>query len=425
MRQPLDEPRALAEQFRHFATGAGRDGAPLYEQLCDAIAEDARVLELVAASHPSQRRPNILLAAVHYLLLAGVDHPLGALYPTVSEWRASSSHWQAVPHSFTSLADRGDGARARRDAAACDDGGAAGSDHAGDDGGAKADAYALFKDFVRRFGPDLVALMTSRSTQTNEVGRCSALLPALSLVAARWDQPLALIDLGTSAGLNLLFDRYAYHYSAPALDDRPPLWAGDARSPVQLEAELRHRRPASLTLPAVAFRLGVDRDPADPMDDDRSLWLLACQWPDHVDRFHRLHQALVLARSSADRPRLLVADAVEDLRSLADQAPTGCRLCILHSWMAAYLTPDEQVELGTQIGVIARQRPVSWIFAESRYETPGLPHPADTNPVMPGATSLVLVESDGDSQRAEALAGMHPHGRWIHWLHERTDTPPC
>lgn len=395
---PGDDLGALAVQFRRFATGAGRDNAPLYEAICNGIADDEDMLRLVGPGLPLARRPNLVLAAVHYLLLAGTDHPLGSLYPTVAQWRAPSSP-RSAPSSTEGDEPDPDGGR-----------------NAGD----PAEVFRLFKDFSVRFASEVGQLMTTRSTQTNEVGRCSALLPAFSLVASRSDQPLALVDLGTSAGLNLLFDRYGYRYWTRRFGRVSEIEAGDPGSPVRLEAELRHRCPETFTVPPVTTRLGIDRDPADPMDDDRSLWLLACQWPDHADRFLRLHLALLLARSSPDRPRLIVADAVEDLGEVAVLVPETSRLCIFHSWMAAYLTPARQVALGSRIRALAQHRPVTWIFAENRFETPGLPHPGTSGKGIPGASSLVLVEHHGDRQQSELLAEMHPHGRWIHWWKDRS-----
>ena len=75
-------------------------------------------------------------------------------------------------------------------------------------------SHAVFADFCHLHRADIERLVATRATQTNEVGRCSALLPGLCLIASQygWHEPLSLLDLGTSAGLNLLFDDYAYTY---------------------------------------------------------------------------------------------------------------------------------------------------------------------------------------------------------------------
>jgi hypothetical protein len=372
----------LAEQFRGFAVAVRRDGAARYARICEGVASDEPLLELVAEAPPSQRRPNILLAAVHFLLLSGVDDPLAAYYPTVLAWRGA------------------DPAAARPLAA--------------------ADPFPPFAAFCTRHGSTIAQLVATRATQTNEVGRCTAIFPALSAIASRAKAPIAVVDLGASAGLNLLFDRYAYDYG----DGTGPV--GDAGSPVLLHCELRDgeprageprvgRRPPT-AVPTVAARVGLDRRPVDVHDDDEALWLLACQWPDHLDRFDTARRALSLARSISDLPVVRRGDAVQDLASVVASLPAGAHVCVLHSWVAAYFTPKEQRALGDAVASVASTRPVSWLFAEAPYEVPALPVPPPAGEKVRGATAVVLVEQGPGSQRAAwRLADMHSHGRWLHW----------
>ena len=255
-------------------------------------------------------------------------------------------------------------------------------------------------------------MLATRSTQTNEVGRCTALLPAFAAVARAQDRPLALVDLGASAGLHLLFDRYAYSYRGPA----GVVPAGDAASPVGLEAELRAGELPDLALPPVAHRAGIDRHPVDPDDEDQSRWLLACQWPDHLERFARLRAALDLARATPDRARVAEGDMVRDLPAAAAAAPADAHLCLYHCWAVAYLPPERQRQLVATIEGVARERPVSWVFAELPYEVPSLPvPPAPGDRTVKGATALVRVEFGPGRRAARRLADVHPHGRWIHW----------
>ncbi len=391
-------PDDLAEQFRRFAVGAGRDGAARYARICDGVASDEALLELVAGAPPDQRRPNILLAAVHFLLLSGVDDPLAACYPTVLTWRDQ------------------DPATARQTGA--------------------ADLFPLFAAFCARHRPAVAQLVATRATQTNEVGRCTAIFPALSAVASRVQKPIAVVDLGAAAGLNLLFDRYAYDYGNGLV--------GDAASPLVLRCGVRDggphdpRPPAASTpassgpstsaprtslptamptaMPAVAARIGIDRRPIDVRDDDQALWLLACQWPDHLDRFETASRALALARSVPDPPIVQRGDVVGDLASVVASLPADAHACLLHSWVAAYLTPREQRALADAVSRVASTRPVSWIFAEAPYEVPGLPMPPPPGEKVRGATAVVLVDqAPGLEPAARRLADMHPHGRWLHW----------
>ncbi len=361
----------LADQFRRFAAGAGRDGATRYARICEGVASDETLLELVAGAPPDQRRPNILLAAVHFLLLSGVDDPLAACYPTVLAWRDEDPGSARPPGA--------------------------------------ADPFALFAAFCSRHRRAVAQLVATRATQTNEVGRCTAIFPALSAVASRVDTPIAVVDLGASAGLNLLFDRYAYDYGDGLVG---------AASPVVLRCELRGgaHRPPPAEPPAVAARVGIDRRPVDVRDDDQALWLLACQWPDHLDRFEGVSRALALARSMPDPPVVRRGDAVEDLAPVVATLPADAHLCVMHSWMAAYLTAQEQRALADAVSHVASTRPVSWIFAEAPYEVPGLPMPPARGGKVRGATAVVLVDqAPGLEPGVRRLADMHAHGRWLHW----------
>ncbi|HVX21595.1 MAG TPA: DUF2332 domain-containing protein [Acidimicrobiales bacterium] len=370
---------SLADQYRQFAKAVGRDGTGLYQRICDGIAGDADLLSLAATAPPAQRRPNLLLAAVHYLLLSGADDGLADHYPTVAEWRQPSA--------------------------------ATGPGSSGGPGGlAGRDPFGEFAGFCRRHHDEVAALLATRATQTNEVGRCAVLLPAFATVAAEAGEALAVVDLGASAGLNLLFDRYGYDYG-----DRGR--AGVEGSAVVLDCEVRSGAlPDLSSVPEVAWRAGLDRRPVDVDDEDAVRWLLACQWPQHLERFRRLWAAVRVARATADRGRVVAGDVVDDLAGMAGRAPAGAALCLYHSWVAAYLAEDRQRELVAAVARVAAGRPVWWVYAEQPYEVPGLPMPEPPEGrKVKGATAVVLVRFDRGRPVARRLADMHPHGRWVHW----------
>lgn len=372
---------AWADEHRLFARTCERDGAPTYQRICEGIAQDRQLLELWAGVAAEQRRPNLLLAAVHYLLLSGIDHPLAAWYPTVRPGPATPG-----------------------------------------------DPVPAFCDFCREHRTEIEGLMATRATQTNEIGRCAVLLPALAAVGASTGGPLALVDLGASAGLNLLFDHYAYDYldrrSQPvgagarvgAGGEVPTISAGDRASPVRLTAELRHGSLPALGVPPAPYRIGLDHRPVDPTDPDQARWLLACQWPDHLERFARLRAALTLAQGLDERPPVVTGDMVEDLAAVSLAAPAGAALCIYHTWAAAYLSVDRQRELVEAVQEVAEERPVRWLFVENPHDVPSLPVPPPPGPAkVGGPTALVLVEIDEGAMRVRRLADVHFHGRWLHW----------
>jgi hypothetical protein len=372
----------LPEQFRTFAQGAARDGATTYDTICRGVADDPDILALIGEAPVAQRRPNLLLAAVHFLLLSGVHHPLAAHYDTVVQAegdRAAPEH-RATP------------------------------DH---------DVVVDFTDFCLTHRSQLLELIAVRSTQTNEVGRCTALLPALSHIAMGYPpgQPLSLLDLGTSAGLNLLFDAYAYTYRQRS--DGAVLHAGSDGSGVQLECTVRSELSAlpPLTLPPIAGRIGIDAKPIDPTSDEEARWLLACVWPDNVGRFVRLREALATARTTSTPAVIHRGDIVDDLPAVAATIDPEFPLIIFHSWVAAYLSPDRQGELVQAVRDLSRSRPVHYVYAEAPRETPGLPTPPSPVPVPPAKDGLAtaLVWSAADGAPPVRLADMHHHGNWLQW----------
>ena len=380
----VDEP--LPDHFRGFAAVVERDRGITYPAICRAVADDPEVLSLLDGAPLPQRRPLLLLAAVHYLLLSGVPHPLAAHYDTVAEVLGPTAAPAPASHAATD-----------------------------------------FADFCRAHRAELEELITERSTQTNEVGRCTSLLPGLCHIAAQygWAEPLSLLDLGTSAGLNLLFDDYAYTYRSQRGDGT--LAAGTPGSAVTIECEARDDVAAlpELRLPTMAERVGLDLSPIDPFSDDAARWLLACQWPDNPARFSRLRAALDNVRASPHPPRLEQGDMVADLPRVAASMAGHHPLVVFHSWVAAYLSEEQQRALVRQVRALEATRPVHHLYCETPFETPGLPTPP--SPVRRDgpdlATALVHVGPGG--AEPVRLADTHPHGYWIRWWPEKPPGRPA
>ncbi len=364
----------LADHFRGLAATVERDGGLIYPAICRGVADDARVLSLLDDTPLPQRRPLLMLAAVHFLLLSGVDHPLAAYYDTVADVRGTTFD------------------------------------------ASSGNVVAVFTAFCEEHRRELEHVIGTRTTQTNEVGRCTALLPGLCHIASLYDQdaPISLLDLGTSAGLNLLFDDYAYTYRSASGDGVRT--AGSSSSAVSIECSARDDVSSmpELRLPTMGARVGLDLSPLDPFSDDDVLWLLACQWPDNPARFGRLRGALSNVRGSDNPPRLEQGDMVTDLPRVAASIAGTTPLVVFHSWVAAYLDEGQQRTLAAEVHALGATRPVHHLYCETPFETPGLPTPP--SPVRREgpdlATALVHIGPRGEPER---LADTHPHGYWIRW----------
>ena len=364
----------LADHFRGLAATIERDGGVIYPAICRGVADDTRVLSLLDGTPLPQRRPLLLLAAVHFLLLSGVDDPLAAYYDTVATVRGTP-----FDPSVTEVS-------------------------------------TVFTAFCEKHRRELEHVIADRTTQTNEVGRCSALLPGLCHIASRYDPdvPISLLDLGTSAGLNLLFDDYTYTYRSAADDAMRTV--GPLESAVSIECTARDDLSSlpELRMPTMGERVGLDLSPLDPFSDEAVLWLLACQWPDNPARFGRLRSALANVRGSEHPPRLEQGDMVTDLPRVAASIPGTTPLVVFHSWVAAYLDENQQRTLAAEVKALGAARPVHHLYCETPFETPGLPTPPSPVPREGPdlATALVHIGPNGEPER---LADTHPHGYWIRW----------
>jgi hypothetical protein len=363
---------SLPRQFLGFGKAAARDGCVTYGAICASAAEDPELMAIIEQAPLAQRRPNLLLAAVHFLLLGGTAHRLGNYYDTITP----------------------EGVRRP------------------DDGLGPA-----FRDFCLTQRAALDALVATRSTQTNEVGRCAVLLPSLCAIAERYRDgvALSLLDVGTSAGLNLHFDRYAYTYRQA--DDGARLEAGEPASTVRLDCEVRSTLDGlpPLALPSVAGRRGLDLCPVDASASLEARWLLACLWPDALPRFTRLQAALELWRNAPERPTLVPGDMVDDLAMAAAGLGDGGPLVVCHTWAAAYLPEARQRDLVAAVRALGASRPVHHLYAELPFETPGLPNPAP--PVdLPGTTSATALVHIGPDGHPERWGDVHPHGAWMRWF---------
>ena len=237
---------------------------------------------------------------------------------------------------------------------------------------------------------ELSQLMLARRTQTNEPARCATLLPALAQLA----EPLALIEVGASAGLTLLFDRYSYdydgHHVAGTDDDAPTLRCG-VRGPV----------PVPARVPNIVWRAGLDLNPLDVTADNDMRWLSCLVWPGEGDREERLAAAIATARR--DPPPVHRGDLRTDLPALAAGAPAGATLVIYHSAVLAYLSPQDRQRFARTV----RELDCVWLANEAPGVVPGVPEPDGYR----GPGPFVLVR-DGQA----TLAITEGHGGWMHWL---------
>lgn len=343
------ELEAVRQELRGFVHVAAAR-APLYAWLALGLSESDEGPSILVHAPETNRIAVTLLAAIQFLLLAEPDEPLAAWYPNLA-------------------------VEPRRD-----------------------DPTEAAREFCFRRRDDLIALIQSRTPQTNEIGRCAPLILGLARLERRFGD-LAQLDVGASAGLNLLSDQYRYRFGSTVIGE----------GTVGLDCELRGQ-PTAIPQrpPRLVGRIGLDREPIDLDDAHQLRWLLACVWPDQADRRERLDAAVKVARRM--RPRVLTGDAIDDLPRALDALPHGHPV-ITTSWVLSYLPPARRTQFVQTLAELGHHRPLSWVAYESPAATPGLDWPESLAGSDP--TVLRVVTWAAGTVEDVVIGQGHPHGYWL------------
>jgi hypothetical protein len=343
----------FTEMWRWFATHC-QEYSPLYEQISRAVAGDRELLAAVRSAPPSAHLPPALLAAVHYLVLEGADQAVAEVYA----------------------------------------------------GRSPADPGPLFLEFCRSHRDAVMAILATRHIQTNECGRSSAIGPGLTWLASRLDGPFALVDVGASAGLNLLCDRYRLDYGSHGA-------TGPADSPVTITSTVRGGHPPiAAQLPALATRVGIDRSPIDLADPDDARWLLACVWPD-TDRLDRTAAAIHLAQ--ADPPRVIAGDANDVLPGVLGALPPGTAALVTTTWAFGYFSAEDRQTFMEVLDRASYQRDIAWLSAEAAGTVGPLAAARLADDEQGKADLLGAIVFRGGTREAHVLGYVQEHGAWLDW----------
>ncbi len=333
--------RSTADWYRTFGEVEARGQSAIFEEWALGVADDAELVALIDTLPLQKRQPNLVFATARLL---GV--PDGS-YPAFRTWMLTE--WQR-----------------------------------------------------------LAAEIQHRMTQTNEPRRCTALLPALALATAgnaapgaaalEEGAPIALLELGASAGLCLYPDHYSYRYLGK---NGRGEWLHPSAGPseVRLEAETIGPVPVPDRLPNIVWRGGIDLHPLDLRDEDDARWLHTLVWPEQHERRARVKAAAALVQS--DPPHLVTGNAIDELAALAATVPRDATLVILTSVMLVYLPYLERMELVEAIRALDAQ----WISIDMVGVLPTVD--AQLDDPRPGQFTLSL--------NGAPLAAVGPHGQFLNW----------
>ena len=318
------------EELRRW--GRYAESSPIYMAIVEAMADDPWLMGVLNEMKHTPA-PNILLGAVALILGQSPDHDLAAYYPNLST--------DPLPP-----------------------GGIAGP----------------FRRFVEEHEEAIVQIGRTRYTQTNECRRCVALVPGIW--AGSFDR-FHLVDVGTSAGLNLALDQYRYHWDGVT-------WG--PRSAVRLATESRGQLPIPRDL-QIPSRIGLDLNPIDTTDPEELAWLEALIWPEHHERRERLTSAWALAR--AVDIEMVAGDAVGTLPSVLERLPAGEPAVVMSSLTINQLPKPSRSILDDVIEEARSSRPLLRVSLEI---------------VEDGDWATLSVD---EGEGATRVGRADPHGEWV------------
>jgi hypothetical protein len=337
-----------ARRRYHFSfTREDHDRLPFYSALMIALEGDRVAQELLASVRVEQRSPMLVLATLHLAALRG--------HPVLTPIYVDARH------------------------------------------GAISDHEAAARDVVRvlHAEPELVQSELHRSTQTNEPGRSAVFQAVIARIATRGHRSINLIDVGTSAGINLHFDQF-------------PVRDRDDGEALTLVCRDETPLDRTLPLPEVVSRVGIDLSPLDLSFEDDRLWLQACLWPEEPRRMDRL-DAIVAARPTWPATTVLRGSAAERLDDAMALGDPSHLTVVLNSYALAYFSDDEQRAYFDDMAERCAAGNVAWISLESPYMVDWPTSVRSSDGAKTGATQ-VLVTLPGGSP--SDWGWCHHHGLW-------------
>lgn len=258
-----------------------------------------------------------------------------------------------------------------------------------------------FEDFAAALAEHehtLQARIETHGVQTNEVQRCTMLLPTFLAAGAEAGLPLELIELGPSAGLNLLVDRYRYRYANGSF--------GQADALLELTVDERGGRvPASLLDRELVIRRrrGIDLAPVDATTADGYLLLRSFIWPGLDERVARLDAAVDTLRGAPDPPELIEGDYTAVLPTLLADRPADALTVVFETFSTVYLPDAAAQQLADALEAAAADgRPLAWVSVR-RWD------------LGAGADAAFELELRVWPGAPHVVAHVDPHGNTLDW----------
>ena len=341
--------KTLSQIFQTFAERECKEVSPLYYRLSHEIAKKEELLELAAHRRERQPIPNLFLAAIHYLLLQSPStEALAKYYPSISK---KSS--KGIP-------------------------------------------IDLVEEFCRRRRGEIIEILQSRIVQTNAINRTAYLMPIFS-AAFEGEEAVNIVDIGTSSGLTMNFDLYAYDYGE-----------GNrfGESKVQIKTTCFDiMLPQFSQMMKVKRKIGIDQNPLDLKQKNNALWLKALIWADQLERFQRLEEAIEVSMSS--NVELRKASKIQDFKAIIEEIPKTEPLAVYHTHVLYQFSKKERADFRQMLDEIGEGRDFRYLAVEgsSVFDRAG---------VEKGVWVELTTYKEG-KKITELLAKTNGHADWIRW----------
>jgi len=336
-------------RFIDFAETECKGRSNLYYQLSKRVAQDDSLSQLAASARPGQPIPNIFFASIHYLLLKDEKCTLANFYPSIVK-----EPTEEIP-------------------------------------------FDEFKKFCIGKSAEIRYLISTKLVQTNEITRCAYLMPVFSRIIWQEDRPSTIIDIGTSAGLTLNFDKYEYCYNEKKI-------YGNSGIVVKSKV-LGPRIPRIYPITQSLKKIGIDQNIIDLQNEDEILWLKALIWPDQLERFRIMEAALKEAESSGIE--LVQANTIREFKNVIENVQEKQNLIIFATHVLYQFSNEQRQEFYLMLDEIGKVRDFYFLSVEGIRELLAKYSSKDL---------VIELTTYKNSNKTEALvAETNGHGNWIKW----------
>jgi hypothetical protein len=362
------------QRFRRFSRDAAT-ASPLYARLSSHVSQDDEVASLLTVGSDESAAAPLLFAAAHYLLDIERVGELARYYPTLG-----------------------------------------GSDPF------SPDTWVQFRQFVLDRWQSMQSLVESRVVQTNEPGRAAFLYPAVSVACDDAQEPVALVDVGCSAGLLLAFDGYTVDYMLEGASHRI---AGPADGGVRLQCMVDGSHLADVGFSVrIAERVGIEKNPVDLADPESRRWLRACVWADQAERLHNLERALEV--TTRIERQIVIGDVASQLESALGMVPLTRPVVVITSWSLPYMARLERASLVARLASVATRRRLWWIDIGPYEDGPSLVHGESSQLAFAtsGLATLTLTIWAHEVPYLRVLGQVDPFGQRLWGMRQFGVDPP-